>query len=50
METKTLPEIKASLPIPAGFVNIVGDIEEFSKDIEGGIQKAQRFAEQIKLN
>lgn len=48
METKTLPEIKASLPIPAGLVNIVGDIEEFSKDIEGGIQKAQRFAESNK--
>ena len=48
METKTLPEIKASLPIPAGLVNMVGDIEEFSKDIEGGIQKAQRFAESNK--
>ena len=48
METKTLPEIKASLPIPSGLVNIVGDIEEFSKDIEGGIQKAQRFAESNK--
>ena len=46
METKTLPEIKASLPIPAGLVNIVGDIEEFSKDIEGGIAKAQKFAEE----
>jgi hypothetical protein len=46
METKTLPEIKASLPIPAGLLNIVGDIEEFSKDIEGGIQKAQKFAEE----
>ena len=48
METKTLPEIKASLPIPAGLANVVGDIEEFSKDIEGGIQKAQRFAESNK--
>jgi len=48
METKTLPEIKASLPIPAGLVNIVGDIEEFSKDIEGGIAKAQKFAEENK--
>ena len=50
METKTLPEIKASLPIPAGLVNIVGDIEEFSKDIEGGIAKAQNLQNQIKLN
>lgn len=48
METKTLPEIKASLPIPSGLTNVVGDIEEFSKDIEGGIQKAQRFAESNK--
>jgi len=48
LTTRTLSEIKASLPMPAGLVNIVGDIEQFSKDIEGGIQKAQRFAEENK--
>ena len=48
LTTKTPAEIKASLPIPSGLTNVVGDIEEFSKDIEGGIQKAQRFAESNK--
>ena len=48
LTTKTPAEIKASLPIPSSLTNVVGDIEEFSKDIEGGIQKAQRFAESNK--
>jgi len=48
LTTRTLPEIKASLPIPTSLTNIVGNIDDFAKDIEGGIQKAQRFAEDNK--
>jgi hypothetical protein len=43
LTTKTLGEIKASLPIPESLLNVVGDIEEFSQDIEGAIQKAENF-------
>ena len=43
LTTKTIGEIKASLPIPASLLNVVGDIDEFSQDIEGAIQKAENF-------
>jgi len=43
LTTKTIAEIKASLPIPASLLNVVGDIDEFSQDIEGAIQKAENF-------
>ena len=43
LTTKTIGEIKASLPIPASLLNVVGDIDEFSQDIEGVIQKAENF-------
>jgi len=48
LTTKTPAEIKASLPIPSSLTNVVGDIEEFSKDIDGGIAKAEQFAESNK--
>ena len=43
LTTKTIGEIKASLPIPASLLNVVGDIDKFSQDIEGAIQKAEDF-------
>ena len=43
LTTKTIGEIKASLPIPTSLLNVVGDIDEFSQDIEGAIQKAENF-------
>tara|TARA_E500000178_G_C16669839_1_gene594551 strand:- start:86 stop:706 length:621 start_codon:yes stop_codon:yes gene_type:complete len=48
LTTKTIGEIKASLPIPSVLTNVVGNIEEFSKDIDGGIAKAEQFAESNK--
>jgi len=48
LTTKTLAEIKASLPIPSSLTNVVGNIDEFAKDVEGGIAKAEQFAESNK--
>jgi len=48
LTTKTPAEIKASLPIPSSLTNVVGDIDEFAKDVEGGIAKAEQFAESNK--
>jgi hypothetical protein len=45
LTTKTPSEIAAALPIPGGFKSIVGDIETFSKDIEGSIDKLEKFVE-----
>ena len=45
LTTKTPSEIAAALPIPDGFKSIVGDIETFSKDIEGSIDKLEKFVE-----
>ena len=48
LTTRTPAEIKASLPIPSSLTNVVGDIDEFAKDVEGGIAKAEQFAESNK--
>jgi hypothetical protein len=48
LTTRTPAEIKASLPIPSSLTSVVGDIDEFAKDVEGGIAKAEQFAESNK--
>ena len=42
LTTKTPEEIAASLPIPAGFKNMIGDIQTFSGDIDGNIKKLEK--------
>jgi hypothetical protein len=42
LTTKTPEEIAASLPIPAGFKNIVGDIQTFSEGIDENIKKLEK--------
>jgi len=43
LTTKTIAEIKASLPIPAGLSNIVGSIDDFADDVEGSLKKIEDF-------
>jgi len=42
LTTKTPEEIAASLPIPSGFKNIVGDIQTFSEGIDENIKKLEK--------
>ena len=42
LTTKTPEEIAASLPIPAGIKNIVGDIQTFSEGIDENIKKLEK--------
>ena len=43
LTTKTIGEIKASLPIPAGLLNVVGSIDDFADDVEGTLKKVDDF-------
>jgi hypothetical protein len=43
LTTKTIGEIKASLPIPAGLLNVVGSIDDFADDVEGTLKKVEDF-------